>query len=193
MPVGETMKEDHAGWPSFGQLVGDLSKLALESLGGTLASLFPFQFHRNSSRNGLTPLKDSLIMPEDEAEPPSVQRQRAPAPNVEIRQFYPPTASEKFSEVKPPKIRSSSLKDPSLSSKHRSSRRQEYAEYYGSGEVPSYVQVRSKSQKERTKHRQRDKSGEVAYGTSGVDSKPVESKAVKYDQYNMRSNAFRFD
>lgn len=205
MPVVETMKEDQeAGWPSFGQLVRDLSKLAFESLGVTLASVFPFQFHRNSSRNGLTPLKDSLIMPEDEAEPPLVRRQRAPAPapapNVETRQAYPPTASEKFSEVKPPKIRSSSLKDPSLSSKHRSSRRQEYAEYYGSGEVPSYVQVRSKSQKERTKHRQRDKSGEVAYGTSsGVDStEPVESKAVKYDhskydQYNMRSNAFRFD
>lgn len=203
MPVVETMKEDQeAGWPSFGQLVGDLSKLAFETLGGTLASLFPFHFRRNSSsRNGLTPLKDSLIMPEDEAEPPLVRRQRAaaPAPNVETRQSYPPTSGEKFSEVKPPKIRSSSLKDPSLSSKHRSSRRQEYAEYYGSGEVPSYVhQVRSKSQKERTKHRQRDKSGEVGYGTSGVDSKPVESKPVnydhsKYDQYNMRSNTFRFD
>lgn len=202
--VVEIMKEDQeAGWPSFGQLIGDLSKLAFETLGGSLVSLFPFQFRRNSTRNGLTPLKDSLIMPEDEAEPPLVRRQRAPAPapNVGTRQAYPPAVSEKFSEVKPPKIRSSSLKDPSLSSKHRSSRRQEYGEYYGSGEVPSHVQVRSKSQKERTKHRQRDKSGEVAYGTSGVDSKPVESKPVNYDhstydQYNMRGkygNAFRFD
>lgn len=196
-PLVEHVKEDQeAGWPSFGQLVGDLSKLAFEALGGTLLPLVPFRFVRNSKRNNLTPLKDSLIMPEDEAVPPLAQKQRAPVPTLETRQAYPPNASE----VKPPKVRSSSLKDPSLSTKHRSSRRQEFAEYYGSGEIPP-VQVRSKSQKERTKHRQRDKSGEVVYGTSGMESKPVESKPVnydhsKYDQYNPRSkcgDAFRFE
>lgn len=201
-PFAEPVKEDQeAVWPSFGQLIGDLSKLAFEALGGILMYLIPFR--RNSSRKGLTPLKDSLIMPEDEAEPQPqlVQKQRAPAPMSETRQDYMPNASNKFSEVKPPKVRSSSMKDPSLSTKHRSSRRQEYAEYYGSGEVPANVHVKSKSQKERTKHRQRDKSGEV-FGSTGVEySRTVESKAVnygdsKYDHYSMRSkygDAFRFE
>lgn len=202
-PLAEPMKDNQeAVWPSFGQLIGDLSKLAFEALGGILAYFKPSRISRNISRKGLTPLKDSLIMPEDEAEPQPqlVQKHRTPAPMSETRQAYTPNTSDKFSEVKPPRIRSSSMKDPSLSTKHRSSRRQEYAEYYGSGEVPSNLQVRSKSQKERTKHRQKDKSGEVS-GSTGVEySKTVESKATsyadsKYDQYNMRSkygDTFRF-
>ncbi|KAL3503086.1 hypothetical protein ACH5RR_037535 [Cinchona calisaya] len=201
--LAEPVKEDQeAVWPSFGQLIVDLSKLALEAFGGILVYLMPFRFRRNSSRKGLTPLKDSLIMPEDEADPQPqlVQKQRTPAPMSETRQAYTPNASDKFSEVKPPKIRSSSMKDPSSSTKHRSSRRQDYAEYYGSGEVPPTVQVRSKSHKERSKHRQRDKSGEV-FGSTGVEySKTAESKGVnygdsKYDHYNMRSkfgHSFRF-
>lgn len=202
-PAVELVKESReAAWPSFGQLIGDLSKFAFEAFSGILTYLMPFRFSRNSTRKGLTPLKDSLIMPEDEAEPQPqlVPKQRTPVPMSETRQAYTPNVSDRYSEVKPPKIRSSSMKDPSLPTKHRSSRRQEYAEYYASGEVPPRVQVRSKGQKERTKHRQRDKSGEV-FGSTGVEySKPVESKAVKYgdpkyDPYNMRSNygdTFRF-
>lgn len=202
-PAADLVREDQeAAWPSFGQLIGDLSKLAFEALSGISTYLMPFRFSRNSARKGLTPLKDSLIMPEDEAEPQpqSVQKQRTPVPMSETRQAYTPNASDRYSELKPPKIRSSSMKDPSLSTKHRSSRRQEYAEYYASGEVPPHVQVKSKSQKERTKHRQRDKSGDV-FGSTGLEySKPVESKAVnygdpKYDRYNMKSkygDSFRF-
>ncbi|XP_027061907.1 uncharacterized protein [Coffea arabica] len=204
-PAVELVKENQeAAWPSFGQLIGDLPKIAFEAFSGVLTYLMPFRFSRRSARKGLTPLKDSLIMPEDEAEPQPqpqlVQKQRTLAPMSETRQAYTPNVSDRYSEVKPPKIRSSSMKDPSLPTKHRSSRRQEYAEYYASGEVPSQVQARSKGQKERTKHRQRDKSGEV-FGSSGVEySKPVESKAVnygdpKYGPYNMRSNygdTFRF-
>ncbi|CAI9088836.1 OLC1v1023279C1 [Oldenlandia corymbosa var. corymbosa] len=200
--LAEPVKEDQeAVWPSFGQLLSDLSKLAFEALGNILVYIMPFRSEHNSSRNGLTPLKDSLIMPEDEAEPQvkSVQKQRTPAPMSESRHAFTPTVGDKSSEVKPPKIRSSSLKDPSLSTKHKSSRRQEYSEYYASGEVPPYTQVRTKSQKERTKHRHRDKSGEVT-GSSIVEPKAGESKPAdygdaKYDHYNMRSkygDAFRF-
>lgn len=193
-PLTEPLKENQeAGWPSFGQLVGDLSKLAVEAFGSTLLNFIPFRSKQNGPGNGLTPLRDSLIMPEDEAETPLVQKQRVSIPASETRQqAYSPDANDKFSEVKPPKIRSTSFKDPALSSKHRSSRRQEFAEYYGSGEQPSYAQVRSKSMKEKTKHRQREKSGEVGFGSSGMESKPHESKAVnydhaKYEHYNMRS------
>ncbi|XP_060188212.1 uncharacterized protein LOC132617260 isoform X1 [Lycium barbarum] len=186
-PAVETVKEEQeAGWPSFGQLLWDLSKLAIEGLGSLFGYIVPLRFrHKSFIRAGLTPLKDSLIMPQDEVEPPLVQKQRAPAPASEIRQV--PAVGDKFPEGKPMKIRSSSSKDPTLSTKHRSSRRHEYTEYYGtSGEVPPYTQVRSKSQKERTKHRRQDNVG------AGVEAKPAETKAVnyqdpKYAHYNMRN------
>lgn len=200
-PIVESIKEEsEAGWPSFGQLLMDLSKLALEALASVFLQFMPFSFQRKSSTNGLTPLKDSLVMPEDVAEPPLVQKHRTPAPLSETRQAHTPNASDKYSEMKPPKMRSSSFKDPSLSSKHRSSsKRQEYAEFYGPNEVP--LPVRSKSQKERTKHRQRDKSGEVGYGVVGAEHKPVEIKPVNFDEakfghYNIRNkyaDSYGFD
>lgn len=190
-PVVETVKEEQeAGWPSFGQLLWDLSKLAIEGLGSLLGYFFPLRFrHRSFTRPGLTPLKDSLILPEDEVEPSLVQKQRAPAPASEIK--HVPAVGEKVvPEDKPTKIRSSSSKDPNLSTKHRSSRRYEYAEYYGaSGEVPSHMHVRSKSQKERTKHRRHDSS----VGAAGVEAKPADqTKAVNYEDpkfahYSMRN------
>ncbi|GMN54343.1 hypothetical protein TIFTF001_023470 [Ficus carica] len=204
-PIVETPKEE-PGWPSFGQLIIDLSKLGLEALGGLFLYFVPSRFRPNGARKGLMPLKDTLRMPEDEAgQPPLVQRQSAPTPLSETRQVHTPTASVKYSDMKPPKIKSSSLKDPiksssfrdtTVSTKHRSSKRQEYAEFYGSGEVPPGG--RSKSQKERSRHRQREKSGEVVFG---AEQKPDDVKAVDYDNlkfgYNMRSrygpnNSFRF-
>ncbi|OMO92526.1 hypothetical protein COLO4_17509 [Corchorus olitorius] len=196
-PIVESMKEE-PGWPSFGQLLVDLSKLALESMGSMFLYFVPSHFRSIGSKKGLTPMKDNLRMPEDEVPPPLVQRQTTPAPASETRQTHTTNTSDKYSEMKPPKLKSSSFKDP-LSSKHRSSKRQEYAEFYGSGEVPH---SRSKTQEKRTRHRQRDKSGEAVYGTSTADQKPVETKPVdydnsKYDHYNMRSkygtsDSFRF-
>ncbi|KAM3222546.1 putative protein isoform X2 [Capsicum annuum] len=188
-PVVETVKEEQeAGWPSFGQLVWDLSKLAIEGLGSLFGYIVPLRFrHKNFVRPRLTPLNDSLIMPEDEVEPPLVQKQRAPAPASEIRQV--PAVGDKVPEGKPTKIRSSSFKDPNLSTKHRSSRRHEHAEYYGnSGEVPPYGHVRSKSQKERTKHRRQDSS----VGAAGIEAKPDQTKAGNYEDpkfahYSMRN------
>ncbi|XP_062096472.1 uncharacterized protein LOC133802215 isoform X3 [Humulus lupulus] len=202
IPVVEGTK-DEPGWPSFGQLIIDLSKLGLEVLAGLFLYFVPSRFRSvNGAKKGLTPLKDTLKMPEDEAKPPFVQRQSARAPISETRHAHAsPIVSDKYSDLKPPKMKSSSFKDPSLSSKHRSSKRQEYAEFYGSGEVapPS---GRSKSQKERTRHRQREKSGEVVFGAVGAEPKPVEVKPVnydnpKFDHYNMRArytpdDSFRF-
>lgn len=147
-------------------------------------------------------------MPEDEAPPPSVNRQTAPqtAPatfieNRQMPQVHTPSTAEKYSESKPPKMKSSSFKDPASSSKHRSSKRQEYAEFYGSTEMPLYS--KSKSQKERSRHRHREKSGEVGFGANGAEAKPVEPRAVdhsnsKFDHYNMRTKyvsgeSFRFN
>lgn len=194
-PIVEAVKaEQEAGWPSFGQLILDLSKLALEALAGAFVYLTPFGI-RNK---GLTPLKDSLIMPEDEPRPTVVQKQRTPAPMSEIRHAHAPNAGDKYSEMKPPKMRSSSFKDPSMLSKHRSSKRQEYAEFYGaSGEIPTHV--RSKSQKDRTKHRQRDKSGELGFGGTTAEQKPVDMKGVnyedpKYGHYRSKyGDAYRYD
>lgn len=200
MPILESSKEE-PGWPSFGQLIVDLSKLSMEALGSTFFQFIPLRFRSDGPKRGLTPLKDHLRMPEDEAEPPLVDRQRTPAPVVENRHIHTPNTAEKYSEMKPPKIKSSSFKDPSLSSKHRSSKRQEYAEFYGSTEMPPYT--KSKSQKERSRHRQREKSGEVVYGAVGAEPKPVEMRAVdygnpKFDHYNMRTKfmpeeSFRFN
>ncbi|KAL5564910.1 hypothetical protein UlMin_028074 [Ulmus minor] len=187
-PIVESTKED-PGWPSFGQLIADLSKFGLEALGGSFLYFVPSRFRPNGSNKNLTPLQDTLRMPEDEVEPPLVQRHSAPPPLSETRQAHNPSTSDRFSEMKPPKLKSSSFKDPSLSSKHRS-KRQEYAEFYGSAEGPATS--RSKSQKERTRHRQREKSGEVVFGAVRAEPKPVEVKPVdynnpKFDHYNMRS------
>ncbi|XP_024964398.1 uncharacterized protein LOC112504682 [Cynara cardunculus var. scolymus] len=169
-PTVETIREEQeAGWPSFGQLILDLFKLALEGFGNIFVSFNPL----NTPKKGLTPLKDSLIMPEDEPanQPPLVQKHRTPTPLSETRHVHNP--NEKYPETKPTKLRSSSLKDPS---KHRVSKREEYAEFYGaSGEVPH---VRSKSQKERTKHRPRDKRAEVPFQG---EQKPVDLKPVNYE------------
>lgn len=200
-PIVESMKEE-PGWPSFGQLIIDLSKLALEALANAFLYFIPSHFRRGGSKKNLTPLKDRLKMPEDESEPepPVVQRQTTPVPLSETRRVHNPSATEKYSDMKPPKLKSNSFKDPSLSSKHRSSKRQEFAELYMSGEVPPYT--RSKTQKERTRHRQRDKSGEVVYGPGGTEPKPAEMKPrdydnSKFDHYNIRNkygsdDSFRF-
>ncbi|KAI4333542.1 hypothetical protein L6164_018332 [Bauhinia variegata] len=188
MPILESSKEE-PGWPSFGQLVGDLSKISLEALANVFFQFIPSRFRSDSPRRGLTPLKDRLQMPEDEVQPPLVERQSATAPLTENRQVHTPITAEKYSETKPPKIKSSSFKDPSLSSKHRSSKRQEYAEFYGSTELPPYS--KSKSQKERSRHRQREKSGEVVYG---AEQKSTEMKAGDYENpkfnYNMRTSEY---
>ncbi|KAE8691848.1 NHL domain-containing protein isoform 3 [Hibiscus syriacus] len=190
-----SMKEE-PGWPSFGQLVTDLSKFGLEAMARVFLYFVPSRLRSNGSKKGLTPMKDSLMMPEDKF-PPLVQRQTTPAPVSETQQTHTTNTSGKYSETKPPKIKSSSFRDPSLSSKHHSLKRQEYVEFYGPVEAPPYT--RSKAQKERTRHRQRDKTAEVAFG---IDKKPVETKAVdydnsKFDHYNMRSkygtsDSFRF-
>ncbi|KAI7743688.1 hypothetical protein M8C21_014954 [Ambrosia artemisiifolia] len=164
----ETVKEEQeAGWPSFSQLVVDLSKLVLEGFGNIFASFNPF------ARRGLTPLKDRLIMPEDEPvhRPALAQKHRTPTPVSETRHVHNP--NEKHPEItKPVKLRSSSVKDPN---KHRVSKREEYAEFYGpNGEV---THVRSKSQKERTKHRVKEKRSEAVH----VEQKPVDLKPVNYD------------
>ncbi|KAJ6417090.1 hypothetical protein OIU84_002895 [Salix udensis] len=181
--IMENMKEEPK-WPSFGQLFIDLSKLALEALVGILLCFVPSWHRPGGARKGLTPLKDSLIMPDDEVEPPSVQRQTTPAPASENRQVHTPTTSDKYSEMKPPKIKSASFKDPSPLSKHRTSKQQEYAEFYGSGEAPSHG--RSKSHKEKSRHRQRDKSGEVVFGAAGVEPKAAEMNPVDYSSKKNR-------
>ncbi|XP_042029354.1 uncharacterized protein LOC121776260 [Salvia splendens] len=203
-PVDVTVKEEpEAGWPSFAQLIWDLAKVTVEALTGILAQFIPSSVLNNIPRRGLTPLKDSLVMPEDEAEPAPPLKQRTPAPLSETRQV----PSERPAEAKPPKLRSTSMKDPSLSTKHRSSRRPEYAEFYGSSEAPQYGQVRSKSQKEsRSKHRHREKGGgDAAFGAAPppvMEPKPVEAKPTgyenaKYDPYNFRAkysgDSYRFD
>ncbi|KAK7335269.1 hypothetical protein VNO80_27046 [Phaseolus coccineus] len=230
MPILESSKEE-PGWPSFGQLIVDLSKLSLEALASAFTQFIPSHFRPGISKRGLTPLKDRLVMPEDEAQPPSINRQNAQGhaplvknqlpsqlhtPLIDSRMashvhtltdnrlaphVHTPSTAEKYSEMKPPKIKSSSFKDPSLSSKHRSSKRSDYAEFYGSTEIPPYT--KTKSQKERPRHRQREKSGEFVMGAVAAEAKPVEARAVdrnnsKFDHYSMRSKyaseeTFRFN
>lgn len=192
----ESVREEQGaapGLPSFSQLVADLSKLALEMVNNACASLIPSRFSHGTAKR-LMPLKDTLKMPEDKADAQLAQRQqRAPPPVSESWQAYASDATDKYSQVKTSQIRPSSLKDPSLSSRHRSSKHQEYAEFYETREVPHHSsQTRSKSQKERSKHRHRDKSGEVAAVPNQAEPKPSEFKAMnysnpKFDPYNIGS------
>ncbi|KAL8167610.1 hypothetical protein V2J09_009109 [Rumex salicifolius] len=204
-PIVESVKEEPvAGWPSFGQLVSDLSKSAMEAVGNIFLQFIPSRIRPEASSKGLTPLKDSLKMPEDEqAKLQSAKKHTAPAPVSEARQAYPAKTSENYAETKPQKMRSASSKDPSMPNKHRSSKRQEFAEFYGSGETPPYSsQVRSKSHKERSKHRHREKSGEVVFRAFAQEPKPVDTRTVnyedpKFDPYNFRAkyaseNPYRF-
>ncbi|XP_068666281.1 uncharacterized protein [Aristolochia californica] len=191
----EKIKEDPiAGWPSFGRLLTDLSKLAFQALGSVLLSLVPTSIRFGRSKKGLTPLKDSLIMPEDKPEPPLVENQRNSSPKAESQHVS--SAATNYTQQKPIKSKSGFLKDPSLSSgKHRSSsKRQDFSEFYGSNETAQYSQFStSKSQKERTRHhRHHDKSGEVVFGATTGKSKPAEIKPLdygdpKFDHYNIRS------
>ncbi|GAB2231014.1 hypothetical protein Droror1_Dr00027299 [Drosera rotundifolia] len=214
-PIVEQVKEEQiAGWPSFSQLIVDLSKLALEGMGSIFLYLIPSCVRRAGSRKNLTPLKDSLKMPEDESEAHSAKKLKGPAPCFEVGLLRPPIAADKYMAMKTGELRSTSLKDPSVSDKHTAmkatdirstslkdpsmpskhrSKRQDYTEFYGSSEIPSYSnQVRLKSQKERTKHRHREKSGEVAPGPLRPEANPIDPKAgnrdePKFDPYTFRA------
>lgn len=208
VPLMESVK-DVPGWPSFGQLLVDLSKFSLEAFGSIFTYLVPYRLRTRGLRKDLTPLRDHLKMPEDEAEPhfnpgvsrknlvplkdslrlpedqPEPLRQSAPAPLSETRVAHNPT--DKYTDTKPPKLRSTSLKDPLLSKRRAAKQQQEYAEFYASGEVPPYS--RSKSHKEKSRHRQRDKSGEAVYAAEqkAAELKPAEYESAKLDHYNIRN------
>ncbi|KAH7657735.1 Six-bladed beta-propeller TolB-like protein [Dioscorea alata] len=185
--VVESLKEDlDAGWPSLGRLFTDLLKFAMEAIGNLFLSFIPHRLKFGQSK-GLTPLKDRLLMPEDEAETPLVQKQQS-SPAVAETLHTPKVNTD--STLKPQKSgKPPKFKDPSLSSKHRSSKRQEFAEFYGSAESP---QIGSKNQKDRVRHRHREKSGEVVFGAVANEPKPVEMRSAdfgdaKFEHYNIRS------
>lgn len=184
-----TTTKEEPGWPSFGQLLIDLCKLALEFL---TSNLLPARFKTSSN---LRPLKDRLKMPEDEQEqgPPLVQRHTAPAPVSESRHAHLPKSSDSYPEHKTSKTRSSSAtKDPSSKHHRSSSKRQEYAQFYASGEVAPLPKVH----KERSRRRHRDKTttetAEPKTTTAASDTvKPVEySNSSKFDHFNMRNNKY---
>lgn len=183
-----TTTKEEPGWPSFGQLLIDLCKLALEFL---TSNLLPARFKTSSN---LRPLKDRLKMPEDEQEqgPPLVQRHTAPAPVSESRHAHLPKSSDSYPEHKPAKTRSSSAtKDPSSKHHRSSSKRQEYAQFYASGEVVQPPKIH----KERSRRRHRDKTtaetAEPKTTTASDTVKPVEySNSSKFDHFNMRNSKY---
>ncbi|KAI4366057.1 hypothetical protein MLD38_021980 [Melastoma candidum] len=182
--------------PSFGQLMVDLSKLALEAFAALFLYFFPTRIRVVGSRKGLTPIKDSLRMPEDEVDRKLAQLQRTtPAPPSETRRMH--TQLEKHSEVKPPKIKSASFKDPSMASKQKSSRQQEFDEFYGTTETP-LPYIKSKSHKERLRHRQQEEGCSSVGMEQRPETKPGDfNNPLKYDHYSLRNKyssdkSFRF-
>ncbi|KAG2317834.1 hypothetical protein Bca52824_020956 [Brassica carinata] len=181
-PGKEKLKEE-PGWPSFTQLLIDLCKLALEFF---TSHVVPSRFGTSSN---LRPL-DRLKMPEDEQEPPLVQRHTAPAPVSESRHAHLPKPSDGYPEHKTAKLRSSSaVKDPSSKHHRSSSKRQEYAQFYASGEI---VQPKVHKERSRSRRRHRDKTAETEPKTAAAETvKPVEySNSSKFDHFNMRSNKY---
>ncbi|XP_074592665.1 uncharacterized protein LOC141848525 isoform X2 [Curcuma longa] len=193
--VVEPIKEEPgAGWPSLGRLLIDLSKFAFEGIGNMLLNFIPFNLGR---KTGLTPLKDHLIIPQDKPEPQLVQKQKGTPPILESV-HEPNIASDNTTSKLQKSNKIPKFKDPSQPSKHRSSKRPDYTDFYGSAEV----QMSSKPAKDRARHRHRDKNSEVLYGSLRTEAKSVEMKSTdysdpKYDHYNIRSkygldNTFRY-
>ncbi|XP_008463753.2 uncharacterized protein LOC103501822 isoform X1 [Cucumis melo] len=183
-----TIKEE-TWWESFGQVVAELYKQAIELLPGNLKSfLWPYFRSEDNKEKGLTPLKDALKMPEDEIKANVSLKQKTAIPLSETKHV-----SIKHDELKPPKMKSS-IKNPSLLNKHSHSG-QEYAEFYRTGMVSSSLS-RSKGQKDRSRHRQKEKGSDILTGTLGVEPKSAEMRTdynePKYDQYNIR-NKYRYD
>lgn len=181
------MKEEPgAGWPSLGRLLSDLFKFAMEAIGSMFLNLVPQNLIPGRSKQGLAPLKDNLVMPEDQAEPSTIANKQVNTSPVS--ETHHTTNLSNDTPLRPQKSnRTPKYKDPSLSGKHRTKRQDYAAEFYGSAEGP---QVSSKGQKERSRHRHRDKSGEV-YGAVGTEPKPVKMKPAEYSDAKFDEYAFR--
>lgn len=186
--VVESLKEEPgAGWPSLGMLIGDLLKLAIEGVGKLLLSVAPQRMQQGKRKTDLTPLRDRLVMPEDREETPATQKLSSTPMRPET--IHAPSAVTETTPKAQKSIKSSKFRDSTLSSKHRSSKRQEYADFYGTSEP---APIGAKVPKDRLRHRHhREKSGEVTYGAAHPDLKPAEAKPAdysdpKYDPY-MRS------
>ncbi|CAA7410224.1 unnamed protein product [Spirodela intermedia] len=173
--VVERLEEDSiASWPSFGRLLFDLVRFSVEALGSGLLYLVPLSPTVWRSPQGLHPLKDRLIIPEDypveQPQPQPIQKQTTPETRQSLQKMI----------GKP----SATLKDSLLPNKYR--KRPEYGEFYGSsvsGEVPS---AGSKLQKERARHRHRG-GVTTTDTTKPADIKPADYADPKYDQPNYRS------
>jgi hypothetical protein len=182
--VVESLKEEPgAGWPSFGTLVADLLKLAIEGVGNLLVNTIPQTLRRGKRKTDLTPGKDRLVMPEDRPENPTAQKLSSTLMRPDT--LHAPNAVKETAPKVQKSVKSSKFRDSTLSSKHRSSKRQEYADFYGTSES---AQVSAKPPKERLRHRHRDKSGDVSYATGHPEAKPSDLKPVdysdpKYDTY----------
>lgn len=179
-----------ARWPSLGRLVIDLLKLAFESVIDIFLHFVPQSLRSKKSNKGLTPIKDTLLMHEDKPEPPFVQRHRDPSPLAET--LIAPNTSNSYTR-KLQKSKPATIKDPSVSGKHGSSKQQEPEDFPGPDNAARYSMLGSKLQKDGSGRRHQDKSGEVVFGTTGPKPKPVEIKAVNYDdpefdRYNSSSN-----
>ncbi|RWR96297.1 NHL repeat [Cinnamomum micranthum f. kanehirae] len=213
LPV-ETLEDPIARWPSPGRLVADLLQLAFESVINTFLQFIPQSLRSMISKKGLTPIKDNLIMPEDDPiketlimpednpikdtlikpedkpELPFVQRQRSP-PLDETP--YAPNTSYGYTQQKLQRSKLATSKDPSFSGKHRSSKQQESAESPGSDKTTRCSQLDSKRQTDWTGPPHKDKSGAVVFSNVGAARKPVEIKAVnhddpEFDRYNSTSD-----
>ncbi|PKA64462.1 hypothetical protein AXF42_Ash007207 [Apostasia shenzhenica] len=195
--VVESLKEDpDTGWPSPGRLLTDLAKLSIEAIANGLLNLILLPRNLLPGKKCLTPLKDNLILPEDKVDSPLVQKPMNSSPmaeSVSSSNINPDASMRPQKGSKLPKY-----KDSSLLCKHRSTKRQDYTEFYSS-EAP---QIGSKSQKDRTRYRHREKTGEMVFGAIGAepksgDVKPKAYNEPKVDHYNMNSrygadNTYRF-
>jgi hypothetical protein len=182
--VVESLKEEPgAGWPSFGTLVADLLKLAFEGVRNLAVNTIPQTLRRGKRKTDLTPGKDRLVMPEDRPENPTAQKLSSTPMRPDT--LHAPNAVNETAPKVQKSVKSSKFRDSTLSSKHRSSKRQEYADFYGTSES---VPVSAKPPKERLRHRHRDRSGDVSYATGHPEAKPSDLKPAdysdpKYDSY----------
>ncbi|XP_020571133.1 uncharacterized protein LOC110018220 [Phalaenopsis equestris] len=193
--VVESLKEEtDAGWPSPGRLISDLSKFAIEAISNSLLNLIFFPQSLLPRRKTPTPLEDNLIIPDDKPDPPLPPKQSNPSTKAETLTSSNINPDSSIRHQKSSK--QSKHKDSSLPSKHRSTKRPDYTDFY----TADTSQISSKIHKDRTRHRHREKDGEVGFGaeTKGVESKQKEYNGEQsFDHYNMNhkygaDSSFRF-
>lgn len=206
--VEPLVEDPDAGWPSMGRLLSDLPTLLFQVFGSALLYVMP------RSTLSWKWSKSNLILPQDVSENSLMDKHKlkskpTPMPFPDTSVCPPPDSASgmKFKSLNPQKIskqqqqqqqQQSMYKEQSTPTSlptRRTSKRQEFAQFYGSGEN---IQVGSKSHGHRERERERsivrhrllrDIGGGEAKSVELMKSSANYGSTSKFDHFNPRKFA----